>query len=219
MEKTFWIERWQQQQTGFHQADINLYLQKYWQTARQQFHQSMVFVPLCGKSKDMLWLTKQGHKVLGIEFSEIAVNDFFTENSLVPEQLENERFTRLESDEISLLCGDFFAMQPADLENCHLVYDRASLVALPSSLRQKYAIHLTEVLPQTVRILLVTMEYPQNEMNGPPFSVPETEVRSLFQDHFHIERLETFDIYRENPRFQARGLSSLLEKVFVLSRD
>ena len=218
MEKAFWLERWQQQQIGFHQTEINHYLIKHWQKTRQYFPDSQVFVPLCGKSSDMLWLKDQGHAVLGIEFSELAVNDFFTENQLTPAALPHDRFLHFSIDDLSLMCGDFFQLRAADLEKSHLVYDRASLVALPAELRLHYARHMASILPESVRILLVTMEYPQNEMDGPPFPVPEDEVYSLYQDDFSIEKLETFDIYQENPRFQARGLSSLLEKFFKLSR-
>lgn len=218
MDKDFWIERWQQQQIGFHQPDINQYLLKYWQTTKEHFPDSQVFVPLCGKSSDLLWLKQQGHKVLGIEFSELAVNDFFRENQLAPSLLPDKRFLHLAIEDLSLMCGDFFQLCATDLEKSHLVYDRASLVALPQDMRKDYAKHMAKILPTSVRMLLITMEYPQNEMNGPPFSVPETEVIALYQDNFHIKKLETFDIYHENPRFQARGLSSLLEKVFLLSR-
>jgi thiopurine S-methyltransferase len=216
--KSFWTERWQQQQIGFHQAEINKYLQKYWQTVNHEQEGSKVFVPLCGKSLDLLWLREQGHPVLGIEFSDLAVNDFFGENQLEAQRQLDDRFMRMSSDKIDMLCGDFFHLQAPDLTDCHLVYDRASLVALPESSRKRYASHMSEILPDSVRILLVTMEYPQQEMQGPPFSVPETEVFSLYEGYFQVEKLATYDIYQENPRFKARGLSSLLEKVYLLKR-
>lgn len=218
MEKNFWLERWQQQQIGFHQSDINRYLQEYWHQARETYPQGKVFVPLCGKSRDMIWLEQQGHEVLGIEFSEMAVNDFFTENQLTPSSEHSATFSRHRVNNINLLCGDFFDLTGDDLDQCHLVFDRASLVALPEALRKRYTDQMIKILPADVSILLITMEYPQNEMDGPPFSVPETEVRSLFEEHFNVEKLDTYDIYAENPRFKQRGLSRLVEKVFLLSR-
>lgn len=219
MQKDFWIERWQQQQIGFHQAEINRYLLKYWDTVRQKNHNAKVFVPLCGKSTDMLWLQQQGHPVFGVEFSEVAINDFFDENKLAPEKTKQENFEVYKTENLNILCGDFFHLQQDEVKDCQLVYDRASLVALPEALRSNYADHLTRILPETVRILLITMEYPQTEMQGPPFSVSENEVNQLFGDNFQISKLETFDIYQENPRFQERGLTSLLEKVFLLVRN
>ena len=215
MEKDFWVERWQQQQTGFHQAEINQYLQRYWDDISQQAN-SKVFVPLCGKSLDMLWLKEQGHDVLGVEFSELAVGDFFAENQLEYHRHDRHPFSIWQAPGMELFCGDFFALTAADLSDCKLVYDRAALVALPPLLRRQYVAHLVKILPANAEILLVTMEYPQHEMDGPPFSVSETEVIELFSEHFSVERLEVFDIYAENPRFQERGLSSLVEKVYSL---
>jgi thiopurine S-methyltransferase len=218
MHTEFWLERWHKQEIGFHQNQINAYLEKYWDKIRHQYAGSQVFVPLCGKSRDMLWLREQGHEVLGIELSEIAVQDFFTENQLDYHQADQQRFKPYQSNNINLLCGDFFSLQKEDLEESHLVYDRASLVALPPEMRREYVQHLIKVLPDNVTILLVIMEYPQSEMNGPPFSVAESEVNELYQADFNIEKLATFDIYQENPRFRERGLSSLLEKVFRVTR-
>ncbi|MGD2119673.1 MAG: thiopurine S-methyltransferase [Chromatiales bacterium] len=217
MEKEFWVERWEKQQIGFHQAEINRYLQQYWSEISQQQNQR-VFVPLCGKSLDMLWLKQQGHDVLGVEFSEMAVGDFFAENELEVHRHDRHPFSVWQSSGMELFCGDFFSLTAEDLADSHLVYDRAALVALPTLSRQQYAGHLARILPGEVRILLVTMEYPQHEMQGPPFSVSEAEVIELFAEHFHVQRLEVFDIYAENPRFQQKGLSSLVEKVFLLQR-
>jgi len=217
MDTEFWIERWQKQEIGFHQNEINGYLKKYWDQARALHPDSQVFVPLCGKSRDMLWLKEQGHEVLGIELSELAVQDFFVENQLDFEHSEHPHFKPYISENIELLHGDFFRLQKDDLSASHLVYDRASLVALPPEMRKQYVKHLSSILPEDVSILLVVMEYPQDEMSGPPFSVPESEVMQLFKNDFLIEKLASFDIYAENPRFRERGLSSLQEKVFHLT--
>jgi len=217
MDTEFWIERWEKQQIGFHQQEINGYLKKYWSLARALHPDSQVFVPLSGKSRDMIWLREQGHEVLGIELSELAVKDFFAENGLDFQEDEHPHFKPYVSENIQLLHGDFFRLDKDDLSASHLVYDRASLVALPADMRKRYVQHLTTILPEDVSILLVTMEYPQDEMSGPPFSVPESEVIQLYQQRFNIEKLASFDIYAENPRFRERGLSSLQEKIFHLT--
>ncbi len=218
MEKKFWLERWQRQETGFHQADINQYLRQYWSDIKARHPDSQVFVPLCGKSRDMLWLNAQGHKVLGIEFSEMALTDFFAENQLPYESVMLENFQQFRTPDLSLMCGDFFQLTASMLEHHYLVYDRASLVALPENMRRKYADKMCEILPNGAVMLLVIMEYPQHEMNGPPFSVSETEVKNLYHREFSIEKLGEFDIFAENPRFRAKGLSALTEKVFLLSK-
>ncbi len=65
MDKQFWIEKWHANEIGFHQEDVNPYLQTWWDKL-QINPGGTVFVPLCGKSRDMLWLLKQGYKVIGI---------------------------------------------------------------------------------------------------------------------------------------------------------
>jgi thiopurine S-methyltransferase len=155
--------------------------------------------------------------VLGVELSPIAVQEFFDENDLVPTVTEYGKFERWESDGLVLLCGDFFDLQPADLEGCKGVFDRASLIALPSDMRQQYAQHMKTLMPASVQILLITMEYLQEEMQGPPFSVHDPEVRKLYTPHFEISVLFEQDILAENPRFADRGISQLAEKVYRLT--
>jgi len=176
-----------------------------------------VFVPLCGKSRDMIWLAAQGHRVLGVELSPIAVRDFFAEHALSAVRERVGDFERWSAGEIVLLCGDFFHLTADQLSGIGAIYDRAALIALPPEMRVRYASHLQRLLP-ALPTLLVTMEYPQAEMAGPPFSVEEAEVRSLFGARHEIERLLDEDTLAAEPRFRERGLTRLREKVFALRR-
>jgi len=215
MNPDFWQERWQKNEIGFHQQEINAHLQDYWPRLKVAAG-SQVFVPLCGKSRDLLWLRARGHAVLGVELSPIAVRDFFRENTLEPGTSRHGAFERCEADGLAILCGDFFGLTADDLQGVAGVYDRASLIALPPDMRPRYAAHLSAILPKSAAILLVTMEYRQVEMSGPPFSVSEDEVRKLYEKHYVVTRLFTKDILAENPRFRERGLSALSEKVYQL---
>ncbi|RLJ17796.1 thiopurine S-methyltransferase [bacterium endosymbiont of Escarpia laminata] len=217
MEPDFWIERWRQNQIGFHQHEINTHLQTFWGNLKLD-DQSRIFVPLCGKSRDLLWLRAQGHEVLGIEISPIAVGDFFQENNLTPQITQTGAFTEYSTDGLTLLLGDFFDLRHDDLKGIGGIYDRASLVALPPEMRARYARHLIEIKPPAATTLLVTMEYDQVEMQGPPFAVHEDEVRSLYQADYRIETLFSQQILDENPQFRNKGLSQLTEKVFQLHR-
>lgn len=215
MQREFWLERWQRNEIGFHQQAFNAYLQEYWKHLRIP-PEGPVFVPLCGKSRDMLWLRAQGHPIVGVEISALALRDFFTEHSLTARLSHRPPFDIWQADGIELLCGDFFDLASSDLTSVAAVYDRASLIALPPPLRERYAARLDEILPTQVEMLLVTMEYPQGQMQGPPFSVSEEEVRALYARHYQVESLYTKDILVENPRFRERGLTYLLEKVYCL---
>jgi thiopurine S-methyltransferase len=209
----FWHARWRNSEIGFHQEEINLHLQNFWAELPVSAD-SPVFVPLCGKSRDLLWLREQGHPVLGVEISPIAVEAFFQDNGLAARHTRQGPFTRWEYAGLAILCGDFFALRPTDLEGVGALYDRASLIALPPSLRQRYVAQLATILPPATPGLVVTLEYPQEQMDGPPFSVSEQEVRALFEPQGQVTCLYRHAILEENPRFQARGLTRLEEKAY-----
>ncbi len=216
MEKEFWLERWERNEIGFHQNEINPYLVRYW-TDLGAARGTKVFVPLCGKSHDMLWLRQQGHSVLGVEVSPLAVHEFFEENGYSSTHAMRGKFEHCEADHIEILCGDFFDLKKDDLKGIHAVYDRASLVALPRETRERYVQHLISILPAASRILLIAFDYDQAEMPGPPFSVPPLEVESLFGAHAKVRILAQHDALAQNPHFRERGLHRLQENVFLIT--
>jgi thiopurine S-methyltransferase len=215
MQAEFWYKRWEANEIGFHQSQINAHLQQFWHCLGLQAG-ARVFVPLCGKSRDMLWLAGQGHVLVGVELSPLAVAEFFRENNLIPRCTQAGAFERWEADGVRLLCGDFFALRGSELANVAGVYDRASLIALPPVMRGAYARHLTAILPPSAAMLLVTLEYPPTEMQGPPFSVTEAEIYDLYEKHYQVELIFVHDALAEHPRFQNRGLTRLTEKVYRL---
>jgi len=216
MKKDFWLERWEQEEIGFHQDTINPYLSQFWPELHSS-PDSLVFVPLCGKSQDMLWLRKQNQRVLGVELSPIAVQAFFKDNGYTAKHDTHDKFDHCTADGISILCGDFFDLNKDDLGGVSVVYDRASLVALPPEMREQYVHHLVSILPPGTQILLITFDYPQSEMQGPPFSVSVSEVETLFCDHAEVRLLVQLDVLSKNNRFQERGLSELRENIFLLT--
>ncbi|MGZ5008670.1 MAG: thiopurine S-methyltransferase [Methylobacter sp.] len=215
MQHEFWHQRWQQNQIGFHSREVNPYLQRYWPALGIKPN-SRVLVPLCGKSNDMLWLLAQGYQVVGVELSPLAVEAFFSDNGLRPVQRRQGDFLISESDGLQIFCGDFFALQPADLGRIDAVYDRAALVALPDDMRIDYAAHLSNLLTPGVKMLLVAFDYPQHEMAGPPFSVPNAEVEKLYRSWCDVELLADEDVLEREPHFKERGLSRIREQVYRL---
>lgn len=215
MKKEFWLERWERAETGFHEGVVNAYLTQYWQEF-QLARDSKVFVPLCGKSVDTQWLRQQGHAVVGVELSEIAAQAFFRENGYTAAISSHDKFRQYEANNIRILCGDFFDLQRDDLAGVSAVYDRAAMVALPAEMRLSYAHHLLNILPSKSKILLITFDYPQAEMPGPPFAFAATEVETLFSEKADIKLLAQFDMLAQNPRFQQRGLTRLQENIYLL---
>lgn len=216
MESAFWHERWESGQLGFHQESVNAHLTKFWSRLGLG-SQDAVFVPLCGKSLDLVWLHEQGHHVLGVELSAIAIEDFFTAARLAPSKAPRGALVRYDAPGYELYVGDFFELESTLLRDVRGVYDRASLIALPPEMRERYAAKLIELLPVDARMLLLTIEYDQAKMKGPPHSVQREEVERLFGTAFAIESLEQTEPSAPHPRFQERGLDLWQERVYRLT--
>ena len=217
MDADFWLQRWREGQIGFHQDRVSPLLEQHWDALALP-SASTVFVPLAGKSLDMDWLAARGHRVLGVELSELAVKPFFAERGLTPIITESHFGQHYTSGAIELICGDAFALDAEVLAGCAAVFDRAALIALPPAMRRRYADELYAHLPTGCLGLLVTLDYPQHEKNGPPFSVDEAEVRALYDRDWRIDLLERRDILAEQPGFIADGVSALQTAAYRLQR-
>jgi thiopurine S-methyltransferase len=213
MQPEFWHKKWASGQIGFHLPEVNPYLQRHWaapETAR-------VLVPLCGKSLDLAWLAGRGHQVLGIELSEKAIKDFFGEHQIQPQISENGVFKVYRGDAIELWYGDIFALTASDVADCAAIYDRAALIALPAPMRELYAAHLQQILPQGVQGLLITLDYDQAQIPGPPFAVGDDEVQRLLGDVWQVQVLEEQDVLGESGKFLQAGVTRLEERVYCVS--
>jgi len=216
MEPEFWHKRWSSNQIGFHLPEVNPYLQRFWpQLGLAQG--SRVLVPLCGKTLDLLWLAHQGYSVLGVELSEKATVDFFLEHQLEPRVSEEGAFKVFRAGGIEIRCGDFFALGAQEVAGCTALYDRAALIALPVSMRERYAAHLQNILPECVG-LLITLDYDQAQMPGPPFSVGDDEVRRLLGGAWRLEVLQEQDVLGESWKFLQAGVTRLDERAYRISK-
>lgn len=218
MDPDFWHQRWRDNEIGFHQGEPAPLLQKHWPAVAAPAG-SRVFVPLAGKSVDMLWLASHGHRVLGVELSPLAVEQFFAEHALEPEVIESRYGTHYRAGDIELICGDVFTLDDIALADCAAVYDRAALVALPAELRRRYVDEIYARLPAACSGLLVTLEYPAHEKEGPPFTVTEAEVRERYAPHWTIDLLERRDILANEPAFIRQGVTALDTCVYRLQRN
>lgn len=225
MQKEFWQDKWQHQQIGFHLENAHPLLQK--------FHRHVfagcetVFVPLCGKSKDLVFLAEQNYEVIGNELSDKAVRAFYWENYLLDELKkppESQQYINIDDkasvleeysfEDVSIFQGDFFQLRPEQLKNSNAIYDRAALIALPEAMREGYVSHYKRLF-RTASLLLITLEYDQSKMSGPPFSVTQNEVESLFE-HAQVEILYRKDIIEKEPRFRSKGLDSFIETAYKI---
>jgi len=64
---------------------------------------------------------------------------------------------------------------------------------------------------------MVLLDYDQNQMQGPPFSVSVDEVIELYGAQYQIELLQSEELIEIQPHWKAKGLNSLLESTIRLS--
>lgn len=212
-----WLNIWEENEIPFHQEEVNPLLKKYW--SKIALDKSNVFVPLCGKTLDLLWLSSRRHeKVLGVELSPVACGDFFREHKLNYTLKYQDKFEVYNGKNINILCGDFFDLEANFFKNIQYIYDRAALVALPKDLRFIYVQRLGEFLPLYSRILLIVIEYQQKAELGPPYSVSSNEIRSLFvKKHWNIEEICSGN--RKSPAHLSKlNILSVVQKVYSLTK-
>jgi thiopurine S-methyltransferase len=215
LEPEFWHRRWRKNEIAFHLDRVNPLLERYW--SRLQIPPAAeVFVPLCGKSRDLSWLHARGYRVLGIELSELALAEFFTDQAITPKHLAWGRGECWVAPGYRLICGDYFDLSEADLADVKVVYDRASLIAFPPEMRPRYVEHLLAVIPQSTPLMLITLEFDPGEMDGPPFSVAEAEIRDLFVGRI-IDCWHSEESIENNPGLRRRGLTHLVEKLYRIA--
>lgn len=195
MNPEFWRARWQEKRIGFNQPNVNPLLIKYF-TALNLPISSRVFVPLCGKSIDMVWLATQGYDVVGIELVESAIQEFFTEQAIAYTIIEDANkpnikcYTgKIAGQTIELWVADIFALAADNIGHVDAVYDRAALIAMPPEMRPKYSEQVRKLSNCTSQLLL-TLNYDQNEWAGPPFSISQDEVQHYYSNHYQITEIE-----------------------------
>jgi thiopurine S-methyltransferase len=192
MKHEFWHNKWLTNDIGFHQAETNPWLVRYLKNLNCP-PAGKLFLPLCGKTRDIDWLLSQGYQVIGSELNESAVIQLFERLQLIPDIEPAPGLTTYRSGSLEVFVGDLFALSPEDLGIIDGVYDRAALVALPADMRVTYARHLqhiTGLAPQ----LLISFSYQQEALTGPPFSVPAEEINALYGNSYTITELTRTEV-------------------------
>lgn len=173
-----WRTRWREGRIGFHLPHVNPDLERW--LPRLASSPTRVLVPLAGKSVDLKFLADLGHEVVGVELVEEAVRQLFAEAALPPTRDEEAGYPIYRGDGVEMHVADMLEVPAEALGLVGAIYDRAALIALPPEARKVYARRLVELLPSGCRMLLITLAYDDTQMEGPPFSVSDDEVRALY---------------------------------------
>lgn len=125
-----WDEKFWQRRSdpSFHVSTPHKTLIKYYNQIIKDDLRKRVLIPLCGKSRDMVYLADQGHEVVGIEFSDVAVKSYFEESNLDYTKEVFKIFGVWKSKDfrknITIYQGDFYKVKAKCLGLFDVVWDR-----------------------------------------------------------------------------------------------
>jgi thiopurine S-methyltransferase len=217
MDRDFWHSKWLANDIGFNQRAPNVHLQTFSKRLTNLAH-GRVFVPLCGKSVDMLGLRKQGATVIGCEIDSMACEAFFEENEIAYTTRAVDAFLLFEAENIRIYCGDIFALTVTEIGKITHIYDRAALIALSPEQRQRYAKHLQSLSQSGTEMLLLTLDYQTSSVLMPPYPVSDDEISALYQAGFTIECLQHTENVELAGHLQARDMQHPSESIFYMQR-
>lgn len=209
MDSSFWHQKWESNTIAFHKSETNPALVNHFGTLSLA-NNSRVFLPLCGKTLDIAWLLSQGYRVAGAELVEMAIEQLFEELEVEPEISDIGNVRQYSAPNLDIFVGNIFDVSGDMLGSVDAVYDRAALVALPEDVRHRYTAHLTQITERSPQ-LLVTFEYDQSLMNGPPFSIDAAEVKQHYGDRYDVSLLAS-----NNVSGGLKGLHAARERVWLL---
>ena len=209
MDPDFWHRRWQKNEIGFHESEGNGLLKDYFEQWALPSN-ARIFVPLCGKTKDIAWFLSKGVSVVAVELNETAVIALFNELEVTPKVDSQGSLISYSFENLLVYVGDYFALTASDLGHIDGVFDRAALVALPESLRTRYAEHLLAIT-HNIRQFLVSYDYDQSLFSGPPFSVTLDTVHRVYASYYAITQL-----YRGKLAGGFRGEDEVFEGLYLL---
>jgi thiopurine S-methyltransferase len=210
VDASFWREKWERNEIAFHEPKANPLLLAHFDSLPLP-PASRIFVPLCGKTLDIHWLLSRGHRVAGAELSQIAVQQLFSDLGVTPSMTTIGKLTRYSAPGIDIFQGDIFDLSREDLGTVDAVYDRAALVALPETLRTRYASHLAQIVERAMQ-LVICFTYDQRLLSGPPFSVNGAEVTRLYQGYYGFKLLGSAEVVGG-----LKGKCPALEYVWLLT--
>jgi thiopurine S-methyltransferase len=192
MDSSFWHQRWEKNETAFHESKVNPLLVKHF-TELSLAKGRRILVPLCGKTRDISWLLSNGYRVAGAELSQLAIEQLFMELGLQPETSPVGEVEQWSANNLDIFVGDIFALSRKMLGQVDAIYDRAALVAFPEEMRDRYAAHLTEITGKAPQ-LLICYDYDQSLMEGPPFSVTSEEVKQHYAGKYDVRLMASTEV-------------------------
>ena len=210
MDANFWHQRWGKNEIGWHETKVNPLLVQHFNELGLE-KGSRIFIPLCGRTLDISWLHAQGYQIAGAELSKVAIEQLFAELGVQPNVSARGEGEQWSANHIDIFVGDIFALSAETLGHVDGIYDRAALVAFPEDMRNRYVRHLIEITEKAPQ-LLICYEYDQRCMEGPPFSIPDQEVKRQYASAYQPKLLSSTEVPG-----RLKGKCPANEKAWLLS--
>ena len=206
----FWSQVWQEGTIRFHQKDYNSQMISFFKD--MDLKGKSVFIPLAGKTKDILFFLEKRSFVTAIEFVESAIIDFFKENNIHYTKKDSTYF----APNLTFHCMDYFKFEvsaPFDV-----LYDRASQVVFNSELRPAYYDHMkTLISPQTI-VLLAAIDHSGPSDYGPPYKISPAEVTEAYKKMNIPLRIYSEATEVASEKMQTAGIQEL-NSYFLIKKD
>ena len=198
----YWLKRWENNDIEWQRDTVNKFLIKYIDELTSGRSNLRVFVPLCGKTIDMLWLADQGHSVVGVEVAKLGIESFFEENSLtfsvekvkLAAAVDLVDVYKCVEKQITIFCCDLFALTEEDVGGrFDAIWDRGSLSTMQPAVGnrgKRYTKKMRSLLAADGRQLLESHYYEMDRGIRPPASIPDELRNEIFGEDFIIKKLE-----------------------------
>lgn len=210
MDTHYWLNVWERDDNAFSLPSVNPDVISYWPKLPEG---SRILVPLCGKSKDLLWLAEQGYQVIGVELSERTVVNFFRENKidyLASAMSIHQKIYQAKHLSIKLIVGNFFDFQKPPFD---ALYDYASMLVLPKALRERYVKHCMMMLKPESSIVLTSLDYASVSEDELPFSITKEEVSEYWGSSLkHVKHMDCRD---DDLLFQGKKVKHAQRDIWV----
>ena len=227
-----WNTAWKEGPFPWHEEQVNNMLQKHIHDLTEGKPDLCIFVPLCGKTVDLLWLANKGYSVVGAECSRDAIVSFFQESGLefttdaINIAPNGGYVHRAKEKDITIFeCDIFYLTSDVVGRKVDGVWGRATISALEGEpLRRKYVNVISSLLAPNGRWMVDTFDFdPNDNPNGPgkgPHSFSLEEAKKIFCQKFALQVLDHMEYDVGEGPFNANSALSkmkLTERLYLLT--
>ena len=199
----YWKKRWMDNKIGWQRVAVHKFLVKYVHELTGGRTNLRVFVPLCGKSIDMLWLAERGHNIVGVEVVKQPIESFFEENNLsfsvekvkLAAAVDPVDVYKSVEKKITIFCCDLFLLSEEDVGGrFDAIWDRGSLSAMQPAVDnrgKRYTAKIHSLLAADGNCMVEShLYYGVDRGKNTPASISDELRNEIYGENFVLKELE-----------------------------